>query len=325
MRRVWLGCSILGFVLACGGSDGNGGSGGAFRDKPIDELTPAEREQACTELEAEYRAYAASLVEQGVCTFTAVLSARASETDEAALRTRCSSERDACLEQLDQNDGFVCAFPDDCGATVAELVLCYDELSLHYADVYDAAPACETLTLASAQALTIPEKLAALPASCSSAQTKCAGDDAELDPEPADPSTAACLESCERFETTCGLTMDPSCGSWCNTERLLGERNGCLEINQSFYECGRSAELECSQDNVRLAIDGACGILDVTFCQSNEGVTCSPTPGYDSYCADELPALPEAFQCVSTVPFGSCVDHPGYGGIFRCCPAGTTF
>jgi len=214
--------------------------------------------------------------------------------------------------------------PESCTATVAEWELCYDELFANYAGLYDDVPACETLTLETAAALMLPAELPTTPASCVTAQMKCSVD--EPDPPPdTDPLIAACTASCQRFETTCGITMDPTCSSWCGTEQLLGELYGCLEINQSFYECGRTAELDCTEDKVRLAIDGTCGIHDVTYCQLNEGVTCGRSETFDSYCADALPETPEAFQCVSTVPYGECLDHPTYGATFRCCPAGTSF
>ena len=322
MRCVWFGCLAL--AIGCGSSDGDG-DGGGIRNTPLGQLEPGEADQACELLQTEYQAYLESLSPHSSCSFIGAWTARQDQTDETALREQCASYRDECLTSY-QSMRVPCMFSESCSATVAEFDRCFDDLSAAYSGLYDDTPECETLTLQAAQALTLPANLPAQPASCTTLEMKCGSVTGEPEPEPSDdPLIAACMESCERFEATCSKTMDPTCSSWCYTEQLLGEDNGCLAINQSFYDCGRTAELDCRQDNVRLAVDGACGILDVTYCQVNEGVSCGRAEVYDTYCAEELPGQPEAFTCVSSVPFGECVDHPGYGGIFRCCPAGTSF
>jgi hypothetical protein len=116
-----------------------------------------------------------------------------------------------------------------------------------------------------------------------------------------------------------------TCASFCNADHLLSETYGCLELSQSFYDCARTAELDCSQDSLWLAIGNACGLADFTFCIAHQGARCVREEGFDMYCADALPETPEGVRCVSTEPWGECQEHPSYGTLYRCCPAGTSF
>ncbi len=319
MRCAWSWCLAL--AVGCGSS--NGSSGSSIRDRPLAQLTPSEQQQACAALQRAYGDYLQSVSTRNSCTFSAALTAREGQTDQAALREQCASLRDECLANYEATPAF-CMIPEGCMATLNEWERCYDELTANYAGLYDDVPECEALTLEAAQALMLPTELPEFPASCQTATMKCSVDEQDP-PADEDPLIAACTASCQRYETSCGVTMDPSCPSWCNTDQLLSETSGCLELSLSFHECARTAELDCSQDDFWLAIDSACGLADFVFCRTHEGASCAREESFDTYCAEALPETPEGFRCLSSAPYGECLDHPTYGTLFRCCPTGTTF
>ncbi|WP_437289108.1 hypothetical protein [Sorangium sp. So ce406] len=169
----WAG--VVGVCLACGLSgpgcgdgeaapgDTTGGDGageascsGLDTSAVVDELTPAEAEQACR----GYRKCSVDAIDvEYICRMMGVMGARFGDdpgTDDAGLRARCAEQYESCMADPTQAEQLIeqavaglearpCVQPTQCTATIAEIDACAAALGEYSRNVL---PECSALTLA---------------------------------------------------------------------------------------------------------------------------------------------------------------------------------
>jgi hypothetical protein len=163
-----------------GGSNNGAGDGDFSTDvsgsKPLGELTPAEVEELCDDLDAYYTSGSISGdLDEFSCRLAGVLGAVLSgaETDEAA-RTACQTAYDACQAEPSETTSQECGPPSgECTATVAELTACTNDSAEALRDATEQFPACSELTLDDLSAA--PGEEGMQPASCATFEMKCPG------------------------------------------------------------------------------------------------------------------------------------------------------
>jgi hypothetical protein len=125
--------------------------------------------------------------------------------------------------------------------------------------------------------------------------------------------TQACQHVCDHYEQSCGVP----CSSDCTIERLVyGE--ACDVQGLRFYDCAKTSEQDCAEDNLIIAATGCREQMqDYVTCYALEGVTCEREPALDPQCEDK-PGTPFSHRCVSDAVQADCVPNLG---AYYCCPS----
>ncbi|XXX78675.1 hypothetical protein WMF30_07855 [Sorangium sp. So ce134] len=151
-----LGCGDDEAPAPAGAAAGEASCSGFDTSVVVDELTPAEAEQACR----GYRKCSADELDvEVVCRMMGVMGARFGDDpgiDDAGLRARCAEGYQGCLADPGQAEQLVeqvlaeieeqpCVAPTQCTATIAEIDACAAALRAYSRDVL---PECSALTVA---------------------------------------------------------------------------------------------------------------------------------------------------------------------------------
>jgi hypothetical protein len=160
------------------GGSNSGPGGGDFStsvpgSKPLGDLTPAEVEQLCDDLDAYYSSSGVvSDLEEFSCRLGGLLGAAfaGAETDEAA-QAACQSAYDSCMAEPGETTSECSAPSDTCTATVAELAACTNDTREFFRDATQEIPPCNELTLDDLAEGPGSESMA--PQSCTTFEMKC--------------------------------------------------------------------------------------------------------------------------------------------------------
>ncbi len=123
-----------------------------------------------------------------------------------------------------------------------------------------------------------------------------------------------CLAYCQHYSAACG---EPSsiCDAYCSLAENVPAR--CAEQYNSFFECGKTASLDCEESLGLTPADG-CGYAELEECVAGAG--CVRFDTFDALCEKEHPGL-VAFLCTGEDDPGCVVLDPESTSRTRCCPA----
>lgn len=141
--------------------------------KPLGDLTPAEVDQLCDDLDAFYSSSGvASDLEEFSCRLGGIIAAAftGAETDEAA-QAACQSAYDSCMAEPAETTSECGEASATCTATVAELAACTNDSRQFFRDATDELPACSELTVDDLAGGPGEESMA--PPSCTTFEMKC--------------------------------------------------------------------------------------------------------------------------------------------------------
>jgi hypothetical protein len=182
------GVAALSLVVACsddstganGTGGGNGSGSGDFStgvsgDKPLSDLTPAEVEQLCDDLDAYYtNSSVTSDLQELSCRFAGLFGAAfaGAESDEA-VQAVCQMAYDSCQAEPSESTWECGPASGECTATVSELMACTKDSAEGLNQAKEQFPECSELTLDDLEAA--PSAEGAEPTSCTTFQMKCPG------------------------------------------------------------------------------------------------------------------------------------------------------